>query len=185
MSDKIVDTSEKLKAYLKELAKKLETGNKLRLGFLEGATETRGGVVVSIPMIAAIQNFGAPAVGIPPRPFFDNFVKDYQDGWGPALAENLKLYDYDAAKALHAMGEGMKPQLQQSIVDMNSPELSEVTLLLRQMRSEGGPDFVVTGATVAEARQRVADGERAGNVNRKALMDSRQMFEAVDFEVVP
>lgn len=184
MARTFFDLKERLLLQLADIASKLESGKKLRVGFLEGATETRDGKVVSVPMVAAIQNFGAPKVGIPPRPFFTNFVKNCQGGWGSAVAKNLIAYDWNADQALRAVGEGMKAQLQQSITDTNSPQLSQVTLMLRKMRSEGGPNFVVTGATVGEAARRVAAGEDPGGVSRKPLIDTGQMQQAVDFEVV-
>jgi len=184
MSTKFIETSEKLKAKLAEIAKKVESGGKLRVGFLEGSTETKGGEVVSIPMIAAIQEFGAPKVGIPPRPFFRNCIKENSDKWGDAVAKALIATGYDGQQALKIVGAGIQAQLKQSITDTNSPPLSPVTLMLRMMRSQGGPNFVVTGRTVAEARQRVENGETASGVSTKPLIDSGQMQQAVDFEVV-
>ncbi len=184
MASKILELSDSLKAKLAEIAKGLESGKTLRVGFLEGSTETKGGEVVSVPMIAAIQNFGAPRVGIPPRPFFNNFLRDYEGTWGNAIALNLKKYNYDAGLALRTVGEGMRVQLQQSITDTNTPALSPVTLMLRKMRSEGGPNFIVNRTVVNEARAKVDAGESYAGVSTKPLIDSGQMQQAVDFEVV-
>ena len=57
----------KLKAYLTRLSKKVERSAVLRVGFLEGATYPNG---TPVAMIAAIQEFGAPKAGIPPRSYF-------------------------------------------------------------------------------------------------------------------
>lgn len=187
MAVKKLDLSSSLKKTLKELSKKLETGKMLRAGFLEGATQNKDGKIVSIPMIAAIQNFGAPKVGIPPRPFFTNLVKKEQKNWGVLVGEKLIEYDFDAKEALRAVGEEIKYEIQQSITDTNEPPLSEVTLLLRQWRSERGGNFVVNGSIVQEAREAVANGVRAVNVSTKPLIDSPDgghMQEAADFEVV-
>lgn len=183
MTTRIIDSGAKVKAYLEELSKKIETAKVLNVGFLEGSTEISGEKVVSVPMIAAIQQFGAPAVGIPPRPFMTNFVRDYSDEWGPALGDLLVKHNFDSTAALTELGSGMAPQLQESISDLYEPALSPVTLMLRMMRSQGGADFVMSGAKVAEARKRVADGEVATGVSAKPLIDSGQMQQAVDFEV--
>ena len=50
---------------LQELAGKIKSGQSVQVGFLAGATYPDGKPVA---MIAAIQEFGAPAAGIPPRP---------------------------------------------------------------------------------------------------------------------
>lgn len=184
MASRILEAEAKLKEHLKEIINKIEKGKTLRVGFLEGSTETKGGEVVSVPMIAAIQEFGAPRVGIPPRPFFRNMIREKQHMWGPAVAKNLIAAGYDAEVALKRVGTGISEQLKQSITDTNSPPLSPVTLMVRQMRRDGGPNFVVNRMTVVEARARVAAGETASGVSTKPLIDSGQMQQAVDFEVV-
>jgi hypothetical protein len=115
----------KLEAYLRNLAKKTDKSATLRVGFLEGATYPDG---TSVPMVAAIQEFGAPSKGIPPRPYFRRMIAEKQDTWGPAIADLLKANDYDAEKTLNMAGAGIKGQLQQSIRDLTSPPLSPKTV---------------------------------------------------------
>lgn len=170
---------EKLDRVLESLSRKLERGGVLKVGFLEGATYPDGTPVATV---AAIQNFGAPARGIPPRPFFTNMIKEKSERWASALAALLKRNDWDVDKTLNQMGAGIKGQLQQAIVDMNAPPLSQVTLMLRKMRSED-PDLEVTGATVGEAARRVAAGESTAGVATKPLIDSTNMINSVDYEV--
>jgi hypothetical protein len=79
-------------------------------------------------MIAAIQEFGAPKAGIPPRPFFRNMIADKQGEWPSAIAGLLKDNDYDAARALDIAGFAIAGQLKQSIIDTNAPPLSPVTI---------------------------------------------------------
>lgn len=170
--DKAVD-------YLENLGKKIAGAKTVRVGFLENATYPDG---TSVPMVAAIQEFGAPRVGIPPRPYFRTMVAQKKGEWGPATAALLKANDYDAKKTLGQVGMGIKGQLQQSIVDLLSPPLSEVTLMLRMMRI-GKVNARVTFAMVQEARARVAKGERASGVSTKPLIDSGFLLSRVDFEV--
>lgn len=149
---------DKLKARLDELARNIGRGGVLAVGFFEGADYPDGTPVATV---AAIQNFGAPARGIPPRPFFSRMIEQNSPKWGDALARILKSVDFDVERALELMGQGIAGQLRQAIVDMNSPPLSEVTLMLRKMQLDD-PGLVVTGATVGEAARRVASGETAG-----------------------
>lgn len=150
----------------------------VRVGFLENADYPDGGVGVAT--VAAWQNFGTKT--IPPRPFFTNMVKAKGPGWAAALARILTANDFDSEKALSLMGEGIAGQLRQSIVDTMAPPLSQITLMLRKMRSED-QGLVVTGATVGEAARRLDAGETVGGVSAKPLVDSGHMLASVDYEV--
>lgn len=110
---------------LQEIASKLKSSGNLRVGFLENATYPNG---TSVALVAAIQNFGAPKVGIPPRPFFSNMVREKSGGWPDAIAKNLKATGMDVRAALERVGEGIKGQLQQSIIQTNSPPLAQSTI---------------------------------------------------------
>lgn len=174
-----ISGGDKLEARLKALAEKVSNPGTLRVGFLEGATYPDG---TPVAMVAAIENFGAPARGIPPRPFFSNFVRRYRNAWGDQLSSLLKANDMDAKRALEQMGQGMAGQLRQAIVDTWAPPLSPITLMLRKMKSED-PDLEVTGATVGEAAKRVAAGESYSGVSTKPLVESGHMLASVDSEV--
>lgn len=124
-----VKGGEKFEAALAAIAAKVKAPLTLRVGFLEGATYPagkHGGE--SVATVAAIQNFGAPKVGIPPRPFFSNMVKEKSPNWPRALARLLKTHNYDVRKVLQLMGEGIEGQLKQSIRDTNEPPLSPKTV---------------------------------------------------------
>lgn len=114
----------RLEEALRKMADNLNKGKEVRVGFLEGATYPDG---TSVPMVAAIQNYGAPAAGIPPRPFFSGMVKEKSPDWADSMAGALKANDYDAKVALGQMGEGIKGQLQGSITDLTEPELADST----------------------------------------------------------
>lgn len=188
MTSKAFSGGEKLEAFLKGLAAKLETGGAVRVGWPgasdpgevegegeKGATYPNGTPVAAI---AAIQEFGAPRVGIPPRPFFRTMIADKSSGWGEAVALNLKATDYDAAKALGRVGQGIAEQLQESIRDLDEPALSPVTLMLRSLypvRSEG----VTSKRQVVEARMLVELGESYGDVSTKPLIWTHQMINSV------
>lgn len=109
---------------IREIGAKIETAEVLRVGFLENAKYPDG---TPVAMIAAIQNYGAPAAGIPPRPFFSNMIASKKAGWPGAVARNLKQQDYDATRAFALVGEGIAGQLRQSIIQTNSPPLKAAT----------------------------------------------------------
>lgn len=108
----------KLEAYLKDLADQVGEGGAVDVGFLAGATYPDGKPVA---MIAAIHNFGK-------WPFFTQMIAQKRDGWGPALAQNLTAANYDVNVALGRVGEGIKGQLVQAILDTWSPPLAPSTI---------------------------------------------------------
>jgi hypothetical protein len=115
----------KLAKALLDIANKVGDERSLKVGFMEQADYPDG---TKVAMIAAIQNFGAPAAGIPPRPFFTNMVKEKSPNWGKSLGNLLERNNYDGIKSLELMGEGIKGQLQRSINETNDPPLSPVTV---------------------------------------------------------
>lgn len=142
---------EKLEKALAELTLKLKTPGTLRVGFLEGATYPRtptrilrdtyakrsakgkkgavkGAGLKPVAMIAAIQEFGAPKRGIPPRPFFRNMIAKKSGTWAKGIGIQLKLTNYNVRQTLMLTGEVIAGQLRQSIIETNSPPLSPVTI---------------------------------------------------------
>ena len=114
-----------LKAVLEEMAQKLGRAQELSVGFMSGADYPDG---TPVAMVAAIQNYGAPAMKIPARPFFSNMVKAKSPRWGESLGNVLKAQNYDAELALKAMGIGISGQLQNSIRETNDPALAAATI---------------------------------------------------------
>lgn len=102
----------RLEAKLAEMAQKVSNPGTLRAGFLPGATYPSG---TSVAMVAAIQNFGAPSRGIPPRPFFGNVVAAGRKVWGKQLEKILIANDWDATKSLDQMGELIEGEIRNSI----------------------------------------------------------------------
>jgi hypothetical protein len=125
MATKTVQGGEKFTQALQEISELLGQGNTLRVGFLSGATYPNG---TPVAMVAAIQDYGAPNAGIPPRPFFRNMIADKSSEWPAAIAGLLRANNYDVEKTLQLTGEAIKGQLQQSIRDTNEPALSPRTI---------------------------------------------------------
>ena len=142
----------KLESVLDGIAKRAGHARELKVGFMEGATYPDG---TSVAMVAAIQNFGAPAVNIPARPFFSNMVREKSPRWGQSLGNLLKASDYDSQTAMESMGLGIAGQLQQSIQDTNSPKLADSTIaakgfskpLIETGHMQNSVDYDVDGQT--------------------------------------
>lgn len=180
MASKSFKGGEKLQQRLAELAKNIRSGAAVRVGFLEDGKESDG---TPSAMVAAIQEFGAPSKGIPPRPFFRTMIKANEDSWGDDLAAILKANDYRARISLDQMGAEMAAQLRQSIIDMNEPALSPVTLLLRERF--GNNPGEITFADVMKAREDIAAGvvPQVTGTQSKPLEWTGEMLANVDHEV--
>jgi len=115
----------KFQAQLQKMAGAVTSAERVRVGFMESARYPDGKPVA---MIAAIQEFGAPRAGIPPRPFMRNMIAAKSPEWGPATGALLIANGYDAQKTLRMVGEAIAGQLRQSIVDTNEPPLADSTI---------------------------------------------------------
>lgn len=171
----VIAGGERLERALREMAAKVKKPGVLEVGFLEDARYPNG---INVAMIAAIQEYGAPAKGIPSRPFFRGMIAAKSPAWGNTLGNLLKSAEYDAPKALNVMGDGIKGQLVRSIEDMSSPPNSPVTNLLKQRFPMGGQTF----ADVLKARADVAGGVTAPP--GKPLVQSGTMYNNVGSRVV-
>ncbi len=166
---------DKLEAALAAIAAKISKPATLQVGFPENATSPGG---QPLALRAAINEFGAPNAGIPPRPFFRNMVAAKSGEWAEGCGELLKDNDYDVSKTLGQLGTGIKQDLEQSIIDTFEPALSPVTIMLRGMKSNDS-SLVVTGKTVGKAAARVAAGKTNYGASTKPLIDSGEMLRGV------
>ena len=173
-----VTGGDRLKAALAKFGAGIGNATSVKVGFLEGSQELDG---TSSPMVAAIQEFGAPKKGIPPRPFFRAMISKHSGEWPAELAAILKEAKYDAAKSLDKMGSEIASELRQSIIDMNDPPLSPVTIMLRSMKNEyeGLPFYDKFKIAVA----RVQAGKSAKGASEKPLVDTRALLKNVDYIV--
>ena len=116
---------EKFEAAMADLARRLGRPATLKVGFLGNATYPDGKPVA---MIAAINEYGAPSRGQPPRPFFRRMINAKQGEWPAAIAGVLQAQGNDVEKALDIAGAAMAGQLRQSIVDLVDPPLAPSTI---------------------------------------------------------
>jgi len=133
---------DKLAARLAEIAKSAANAKTVKIGFLAGSSYPDG---TPVPLIAAINEFGAPSRGQPPRPFMRNMIAAKSPEWPDAIANLLKANDYDADKTLAQVGEAVAGQLRESITSLVDPPLAPSTI-----RAKGhGKPLIDTGHLLA------------------------------------
>jgi hypothetical protein len=169
----------KIRAFLEKAANGLGLATKVEAGFFDDAIYPDG---TPVAFVAMIQDQGAPDAGIPPRPFYRNFIAKNQPQWGKTLFKLTVKNYFNTQKALNQMGDVMIGQLQQSIIDLLEPPLSPTTIMLRKMKMQD-PDLVITFSTVQEARARVAAGESTAGASTKPLIDTGFMLRSVGKKV--
>ena len=154
---------DKLKAKLASMVAMANNAKEVRVGFLAEAKYPDG---TSVAMVAAIQNFGAPAAGIPPRPFFRNAIAKHKDEWPKAISELLVDNDYDALRTLQQTGEAIAGQIRQSLVDTNEPPLKAATLRARGVASD-----------------LVYNPKDSRTFGAKPLIDTGNMLDSISYQV--
>ena len=120
-----ISGGDKLEKALAEIARKLDKSATLEVGFLPGATYVDG---TSVAMVAAINEFGAPSRGQPPRPFFRNMIAKHSGEWPDAVVKILQANGHDPENGLARLGAVIKDELQQSITEFTSPALAPSTI---------------------------------------------------------
>lgn len=159
-----ISGGQKFERELARIAAKVAVPATLRVGFLENATYPDG---TPVAMIAAIQEYGAPRAGIPPRPYFRNMIRAKRSEWPAAIAELLEANDLDAKLALEQTGAVIAGQLQESIINTNSPPLKPATIVRK-----GG------------TRDMKYDPKDPSTFAAKPLVDTGDMLRSVMHEVL-
>ena len=175
-----VTGGKKIGPVLARMVAKAKRGREVAVGFMADATYPDG---TSVPMVAAIQEFGAPAKNIPPRPFFRTMIAEHSSEWPKLAVEALRNADGDATKALNVVGLTIANQVQQSIIDLNSPPLSPVTVMLRGMRSQKRYRGLAFYKLMSAAADRVSKGQTNYGASTKPLIDSAVMLKSVSVTV--
>lgn len=150
-------------AVIKSIGKRLSAKH-VNVGFLESAkypaARTRGRApnrkTVQVPIIPVAQvafwnNFGTKTS--PPRPFFNNMVAKNSPRWGEAMGQILNANDFDEDKTLGLMGQLMQGQLQQEIIDTNSPPNAPYTIDMKNGASKVLVDSGVMLGSVSPDKQ--------------------------------
>lgn len=108
---------------LKDVADRLGDSPSLSVGFLEGATYADG---TSVAEVATFQEYGTRS--IPPRPFMRNTIKEHGGEWAGNAAQLLRENNLDLSIVAPLMGELIKGQIQQSIVEFTDPPNAPSTI---------------------------------------------------------
>jgi hypothetical protein len=151
----------KLAEKLKELAALANKDALVKVGFFEGATETKSGV--STAYVAACNEFGGQSnpedkdsePNPPPRPFFRGMIKDGQNHWGEDMAKALERYSGDVDLAMEFMGQQLGEELQNSIQKRRYAPLSPKTIA----RKKNDQTLIDTGDMSNAVSFQVNDGE--------------------------
>lgn len=163
--------SDAVTARLKDLAKKAH--GSVRVGFIDNDQAP----------IAFWNEFGHKGrFPAPPRPFFRTMVAKDSPNWPGMMAGELKRSGMDGHKTLAFMGEHIEGELKQSIIDLNSPPLSPVTLRLRLKFGMNTQN--IRARDVVQAQREVAEGKTiASGTAAKPLIWTKQMIESTSYEV--
>lgn len=161
----------KLEAKLTEITNNLQEfdGQVAKVGWFPSAQYEDG---TPVAQVAMIQEFGAPAVRIPPRPFFRPTIDEKRGEWVDSVAKGARAVAagrMSASQVLEAVGQKAAGDVRYTISRVDSPALSPVTLLLRKWRREGKK---ITGKTVGQAAAAVAAGADVSGVPSQPLNDT-------------
>jgi len=159
----------KIQARLQSIPEGFE-GRVAQVGWFESAQYPDG---TPVAYVATIQENGAPAQGIPPRPTIKPTIEKRKGAWVKLMGEGVKAVVAGQAKAadvLEGVGLQAAGDIRRALADLDSPQLSPTTILLRKWRREGR---VITGKTVGEAAAAVAaDPSLIAGVNADPLNDT-------------
>jgi hypothetical protein len=167
---------DKINERLEPLKKKV-----IQAGILGGQYEDG----TNIAYVGAIQEYGAPAANIPPRPFLSTTSAERRKEWTRLMGEGIAAVaagQMSADMLMEQLGALMAADIQHKISEIQAPALSPITVMLRGMRSKD-PDLRVTGATVGEAAQRVANGEDNYGASTKPLVDIGILLKSISYKV--
>lgn len=161
---------------LEDIAKRMG-GGEVAIGFPAGDMYSDG-----TPVAAAAfwSEFGTST--IPARPFFRPMIAAESPTWAGKMAAQAKATNYDGPVVLALIGEDIAAALRQSIIGVNNPALSPITLMLRSM--VGNKPELITGKMVGEAAAKVAKGEHgASGTQAKPLNWTGTMMRAPAYSV--
>ena len=142
---------DKIKASLKNVPEEFE-GMVAQIGFPSGINYEDG---TSVAYVATIQEFGAPAVGIPPRPFMQTTVRAKKDQWVRTIEKAIpkvaagKMSAFDA---LDLVGMQAAADIKVTISSITSPPNSAATI----KRKGSSKPLIDTGLMLATVQNGVA-----------------------------
>ena len=158
---------------LRDLKKRMKSLGEYsaQAGWFESARYDDG---VPVAQVAIYNEYGTSR--IPPRPFMRPTVESQKGEWsrttGKVVSKVLRG-KMSAEQGMTLVAQKAAGDIRQTITQVFEPELSPVTVLLRQWRKEGKD---ITGKTVGDAARAVAEGQRGEGVTTKPLIDTGHML---------
>lgn len=141
---------DKIRATLERVPEEFEN-MVAQIGFPSGINYEDG---TSVAYVAAIQEFGAPAVGIPPRPFMQPTVKEKKDTWVKTIEKSLPkvaLGKMTAFDVLDLVGIQAAADIQTKISSIYTPPNAPATI-----RAKGSTKPLIdTGLMLASVQNAV------------------------------
>lgn len=140
----------KIQATLDRVPEEFE-GLVAQVGFPSGKNYPDG---TSVAYVAAIHEFGAPAVNIPPRPFMQPTIKAQKDEWTKIIANAIPKVvagKLSATDVLDLVGIKASADIQETISKVSSPPLKPETI----RRKGFAKPLIDTGLMVASVRNAV------------------------------
>lgn len=141
---------DKIRATLERVPEEFEN-MVAQIGFPLGINYEDG---TSVAYVAAIQEFGAPAVGIPPRPFMQPTVNEKKDTWVKTIEKSLPkvaLGKMSAFDVLDLVGMQAAADIQTKISSIYTPPNAPATI-----RAKGSAKPLIdTGLMLASVQNAV------------------------------
>lgn len=156
-----------------------------KIGWFPGARYEDG---TPVAYVAIIQEKGAPSVSIPARPYIRPTIQSRKAEWAKLLAHGVKAKingEMSAEQVLNLVGEQGAGDIRKKISEIQEPELSPITVMLRSMR-RADANLHVTGKTVGEAAERVKAGDKPdAGTPTKPLVDEGLLLNSCTSQVGP
>ena len=141
---------DKIKVALERVPDEFE-GMVAQIGFPSGINYEDG---TSVAYVAAIQEFGAPAVNIPPRPFIQPTIRAKKKYWSDVLAAQIPkvvMGKMTAFDALDLVGMTAAAGIKETISKITAPPLKPATI----KRKGSAKPLIDTGLMLASVQNAV------------------------------
>jgi hypothetical protein len=146
-------------------------GAQARVGWFESAKYEKGQPVAGI---AAVQEFGSPSRGIPPRPFFRTTATERADDWrrtAEQVSRAAARGEIDPDKVMEAVALAAGGHVRATLTKITDPPLKDATIDARRRRlADKGASL--TGAKGAAGVAGIA----------KPLVDSGILLNSLAYE---
>ena len=160
----------------------------LQVGWFDSAKYDDGTPVASI---AAQNEFGNPAKGIPSRPFLRQSVESNRESWSSVVEQGaLAVVNNNASinQVLNSVGLKVSADIKNSIVTGNFSPLSPITIALRKIKNDG--QYNIDANLVRSVSAAIAAGETGSGQlgdqsfgNKDPLRDSGYMISTLTHEL--